>query len=325
MSVDNDSGTLETTSIFQLERTMADRKAKRYMTFHVTLEGILGIALLALVLSDIDEDGYASTKGCLFVAGGIKLFIKIPLYVIAYRLWLMRKLSSGLYSMYVSLLAIIYLPWSIFCMIHFFDHVHDLKDDSVQMYIGMLFLWIEGFVVMTMVLLIIMITMFLIILAYSRSIDREQEESNNSRVAQIMRRLDVFHISTRHQQFDDICWLCSETMVNNKEVYDLKCDSKHKFHTRWICEWIKTSAKCPICKAVVSDEWLSHLRSKIDEISSSSEGNGQIYNTGSHNGDNSSDHQNFKGTGVRVGGDEAERSNLLGSEQQHDDSTKDNR
>ena len=86
MSIDNDSGTLETTSIFQLERTMADRKAKRYMTFHVTLEGILGIALLALVLSDIDEDGYASTKGCLFVAGGIKLFIKIPLYVIAYRL-----------------------------------------------------------------------------------------------------------------------------------------------------------------------------------------------------------------------------------------------
>lgn len=235
------------------------------MIFCCIIDGLIAVALLGLVLSDIDKDGYRSTKGWLFVAAGIKLFIKIPLYIITYRLWLARKMNSNFYIGYAAILTLIYLPWSIYCMIHFFDHSHELKHHSVQMYIGMLFLWIEGFMVMSVVSLMLIIA-GLIVFYYMTQTSLENEQTRSStRMRRIIEKLDILKLTGNNFESESICCICTET-IQNAECIILACNSNHKFHKVWIANWVKTYPACPVCRTMINDDDLSQLKSKVDEL-----------------------------------------------------------
>ena len=90
-------------------------------------------------------------------------------------------------------------------MIHFFDHVHDLIHHSTQMYIGMLFLALEGFLVMTIVLIIVLVGLcILMILYFQNSAEREVLEGN-MRISRIIKRLDVLKITGNQFVNEETC------------------------------------------------------------------------------------------------------------------------
>ena len=48
---------------------------------------------------------------------------------------------------------------------------------------------------------------------------------------------------------DFSCCFCMELFDDSDDVTELKCDSRHIFHTSCLRTWIATSQSCPICRA----------------------------------------------------------------------------
>jgi E3 ubiquitin-protein ligase DOA10 len=54
---------------------------------------------------------------------------------------------------------------------------------------------------------------------------------------------------------DNNCPICMEEYLATDEVTQLKCDSRHYFHTACLEAWIEGgNNKCPLCRKPISEE-----------------------------------------------------------------------
>jgi len=247
----------------EAEMETHDKNARIRMFTNIMSDGIVGTALLSLVCADLGTDGHHTVRVILFVAAGIKLLILIPTYIIIYILWKLRILHSYLYPAYLAILIILYLPFSIYCMIEFFDKNRGVKHHAVPMYIGLLYLLIESFLVMTSVCWLFTLIIIVLILVCSQMVEMQNRAEQNLRMSNLINQVDFLRITGDRFGHDDICQICTENLNNGNDVIRLPWDERHYFHRVWIAEWFIRSAVCPIWRSEINEAALENFRARI--------------------------------------------------------------
>lgn len=249
---------------------------------------VIGFALFTLYLLDNNEhDLGINAKFIVIFSGSLKIGYLAFGYAAIYWLWIKRVLNVQYYEQYRYLLELAYFPWSIYCLIKFFDSDNDTRDHAVLLYICMLYLMIEAFLILFLNCLVftaIIIGLILIcwIVRSQSQLDEELLQRNNE-ISNMISHLDVLNVTGRRFEEGEYWWIWYEVFDNQIEVIRLPWNRKHYFHKQWILKWIKNSCVCPLWKTEITLEILEQI--DHDMVSETHSRNGR-YGTLNNKDDN---------------------------------------
>lgn len=214
--------------------------AFRRMRYNVIVNFIIGSALLALALSKSGTEGRHQAKACLIISAGLKILFVIPFNAIIY--WLCKRgtLNITLFQAYTSLLIFLYLPWSIYCSVVFFNNDGDLKKNAVPLYIGMWYLLFEAILYMLATFCLVLLLVLVCVIVRSQMRQNQAQAEENRRISNLVRGLDVLQIAGDQIPTGEDCIICMDPLEGNStEVIRLPCNSRHMFHLNCVSKWIE--------------------------------------------------------------------------------------
>jgi len=225
---------------------------------------VVGLALFTLYILDNNEhDVGIDAKFILIFSGSLKIAYLALGYIIIYWLWVSRRFNSSYYPQFAFALELLYFPWSIYCLIKFFNEDNHTRDNAVLLYIGMLYLMIEGMIILfitSMVLMALIIGGILLwwLVRSSHQLEQERLQRNNE-VSNLISRLDVLNVAGNRFDEGEHWWIWFDSFHSDIEVIRLEWIRKHYFHKPWIVEWIQSSNVCPICKTEITKDILEYI------------------------------------------------------------------
>lgn len=241
------------------------------MIFGVVRNILIGFFLFILYIIDMDKKNLGvNAKLLIVLSASLKLGVGVPAYIITYLLCKRGVLSSYYFQLYSNTFILLYAPWSIYCMIKFFDPENDTKVEAHYLYLGMFFLMIEGIVysvILFLLSLVCILTCFgaCLIVRRSRAIERQSV----TRIKDMIKRIDLFHFTDRKTDDGHTWFIWSEEIKFEFDMIKLKWDNNHYFHKLCFSEWIMISRACPLWRTWIDEEILKDVQEKSEKSESS--------------------------------------------------------
>ena len=230
----------------------------------------------------------------------IKLAGLAPLHLLLYILVRFRCMVPYLYGTFSFLATVLYFPWSVYLVTRFFSDDNHTKDEAGFLYAALLYLMIEGMILIAVVLwMTFLIILILILLCYlyrsSRALQQQQQE-RNAQISGLINQLDVLNLTGKRFSQNEVCWICLENFgADGSNMIQLPCVGQHIFHKNCIVEWIQHNNTCPICKTEITEEILRQVQENPDILENKSDTNYGGMDNGVHNHDNAQNHSNSVG------------------------------
>lgn len=234
------------------------------MCWDVVREGIVGALLLMWYLIDSDQDNIGiNAKAIVLTSAWIKLGGLVPYYLIVYALCRAKTLSIAYHRSYIGFIHLLYAPWSIYCMVKFFDGDNNTKDEAAFLYAGMLYLMVEGLLVCLIAFLLTLIFSWLFVFIWclyrsSRQLDQEQLV-RNQQISNLINQIDILNITGKRFEADELCCIWLDNFETEQDIIRLPWNKYHYFHRNCINDWILKSPTCPLCKVEINEEILNQI------------------------------------------------------------------
>jgi len=215
---------------------------------------------------DVNENNIGiNAKFIILFSAWAKLGVIFPILVILWLLVRFGGMKPGFYGTYRFLLCLLYFPWAVYCVFRFFNGDNHTKDEAGFLYAGLLFLMIEGMILLmfcAIVFLIIIFVCCVVCFLFRRAsvLERERQE-NNANIGNLINQLDVLQIMGNRFKSGENCIICFDEFKEGDDVIvRLPWEGKHMFHKKCIVTWIQNNNICPICRTEITEEILEQAR-----------------------------------------------------------------
>lgn len=257
---------------------------------------VIGALLMLCYGCDVNERHIGiHAKFLVLFTACIRLAFFCPLVLVLFGLVYFKKISPYMYRIIYFIWALLYFPWAVYLVIRFFADDNHTKDEAGFLYAALLYLMIEGMIMIFWVLCItILLVVLCVLLCYiyrrNQSLENEQRE-RNARISSLINQLDVLNITGKRFSENDVCCIWLENYSEeNVGIIQLPCAGKHNFHKECIIQWIDQSNTCPICKTEITEEILNSIQENQNilvredsDIKSSDNSKNENYGTMSRN------------------------------------------
>ena len=208
----------------------------------------------------------------------IKLAGIVPLHLLLFVLVRGKWMALHFYGLFSGIATILYFPWSVYLVIRFFSDDNHTKDEAGFLYAALLYLMIEGMILIAMVLcmtfLIVTVWILLCYLHRNRMAERQQQQERNTQISGLINQLDVLNLTGRRYSQNEIWWICLENFGSDgSNMIQLPWAGQHLFHKDCIVEWIQHNNTCPICKTEITEEILREVQENPDMFEDKPENN----------------------------------------------------
>ncbi|CAI2374391.1 unnamed protein product [Moneuplotes crassus] len=240
---------------------------------------IIGCLLFMCYGADVNEKHVGiHAKFLVLFTACIRIAAFVPFLLLMLCLINRRCISPNQYQPAYYFLLFLYLPWAVYLVIRFFADDNHTKNEAGFLYAALLFLMIEGMILIFFaVLSLLIILLICILVCYVRRRQAEienQQAERNERVANFINKIDIFNVTGKRFEDHDLCCICFENYSEEHgTVIQLPCSGPHYFHKECIIQWIREKNFCPICKTEIT---IDDLNNAIDERQQESQDYGTI-------------------------------------------------
>ncbi|CAI2374372.1 unnamed protein product [Moneuplotes crassus] len=219
---------------------------------------IIGCLLFMCYGADVNEKHIGiHAKFLVLFTACIRIAVFIPYIMLM--LCLMKKRYISLYVCRLSsyFLLFLYFPWAVYLVIRFFGDDNHTKHEAGFLYAALLFLMIEGMMMIffaVLSILIIIVISCLLCYIYRRQAEIEhQQAERNAIIADFINKIDILNVTGERFADNDCCCICLENYSDkHRTVIQIPCSGPHYFHKECIIPWIRNKNSCPICKSEIT-------------------------------------------------------------------------
>ncbi|CAI2374123.1 unnamed protein product [Moneuplotes crassus] len=275
-----------TSEVYEQRRSNREKDVFCYAAMIISYHLVIGCLLFMCYGSDVNEKHIGiHAKFLVLFTACIRVAVFIPYLMMMICLMKKRYISPYLYRLTYYFLLFLYFPWAVYLVIRFFADDNHTKNEAGFLYAALLFLMIEGMILIFFaVLFTLLALMICILLCYIHRRQTEienQQAERNERIADFINTIDILNVTGGRFEANDICCICLENYSEeNGPVIQIPCPGPHYFHKQCVIQWIREKNCCPICKAEITIEDINNAIAERQQKPQGSQDYGTIEREG---------------------------------------------